>query len=519
MAAKGNGVVDGLRHATTLWNLTLARAALTPDALMLTDERDRRITFGGFAAWCERVAAGLLELGIGPDTRVTWQLPTRIETVVLSMALSRLGAVQNPIIAIYREREVRACLRQTAAEWFVILDRWSGFDYRSMAQALTTDVWGPLRLLSIDEGLPEGDPSRLPPPPTDGDAVRWIYSTSGTTSEPKGVRHTDETLLAGGRGISDMIQADSSHVYSIPFPYAHIGGPDSLVHLLDRGLATTLLETFVPHEAVAVLRRHGVTITGGSTAFYQALLAEQAKQPDEPILPALRLLVGGGAPKPPELFWRAKHELNAIIVHGYGMTECPMIANGAPTDSDDALAHADGRPVTGCEIEIRDNIGGVLGPDEIGDIWVRGPMLCKGYTDPVLTAESFDAAGWFHTGDLGCLTHDGRIALSGRTKDLIIRKGENISPREIEDILANHPSVGAVAVIGLPDPQTGERVCAVVETRHGAPPLTFAEMMRQCREAGLMTQKFPERLEVVDALPRNPTLKILKHELRARFAS
>ena len=153
-----------------------------------------------------------------------------------------------------------------------------------------------------------------------------------------------------------------------------------------------------------------------------------------------------------------------------------------------------------------------------GEVRVRGPMLCQGYTDPALTAEAFDADGFFRTGDLGRLRADGHLVLTGRSKELILRKGENISPREIEDLLATHPSVAAVAVIGLPDPERGERVCAVVETRPDATPLGFVELQPFCRAAGLMTQKIPEQLELVDALPRNATLKVLKHMLRERFA-
>jgi acyl-CoA synthetase (AMP-forming)/AMP-acid ligase II len=277
--------------------------------------------------------------------------------------------------------------------------------------------------------------------------------------------------------------------------------------LLLRGMSAVLLESFVPESALAVFRRHGVTLSGGSTAFYQAFLGEQRKQPGTPVLPSLRALAGGGAPKPPELFWQVRRELGVPILHGYGMTECPMIASGSPSDSDEQLANTDGGPVAGCELRIVD-----------GEIRVRGPMLCHGYTDPKVTAEAFDADGFFATGDLGHVRADGHLVLTGRKKELILRKGENLSPREIEDLLQTHPSVGAVAVIGLPDPERGERVCAVVETRPGAVPLTFAAMQAHCRAAGLMTQKIPEQLEVVAALPRTATLKILKHELRERFS-
>jgi acyl-CoA synthetase (AMP-forming)/AMP-acid ligase II len=474
---------------------------------MLLDERDRRVTFGACRGRAERIAAGLLDLGIGPGTPVTWQLPTRIETVLLSLALARLGAVQNPILPIYREREVGAVLRQTGARWLAVPGVFRGFDHGALAAGLRDESGGAFEILPVDAGLPEDDPARLPPPPEDPDEIRWLYTTSGTTAEPKCVQHTDATLIAGGRGLADALDAGPDDVGTIAFPYTHIGGPDYLVMLLLRGMSAVLLESFVPEEALPVFARHGVTMSGGSTAFYQAFLNEQRKQPGSAVVPTLRLLAGGGAPKPPELFHQVRAELGIPIVHGYGMTECPMIANGSPRDGDEQLANTEGRPVTGCEMRVVD-----------GEVRVRGPMLCRGYTDPALTAEAFDASGFFRTGDLGELRPDGHLVLTGRKKELIIRKGENVSPREIEDLLQAHPSVGAVAVIGLPDAERGERVCAVVETRPGAAPLDFATMQAHCRKAGLMAQKIPEQLEVVDALPRNATLKILKHVLRERFA-
>jgi len=491
----------------TFWGLLSARADASPGHAMLLDERDRRVSFAECRAWSERVAAGLLALGIGEGTPVTWQLPTRIESVVLSLALSRLGAVQNPILPIYRGREVDAVLRETGARWLVVPSVFRGFDHLALARTLRARARDRFEILNADEALPEGDPGALPRAATDADAVRWIYSTSGTTAAPKCVRHSDATLIAGGAGLAVALGATPDDVGSIAFPYTHIGGPDYLVMVLLRGMAVVLLESFVPEQAVAVFRRHGVTLSGGSTAFYQAFLNEQRKRPGERLLPSLRALAGGGAPKPPEVFWQVRRELGVPILHGYGMTECPMIASGSADDSDEQLANTDGKPVSGCEVRVVD-----------GEIRVRGPMLCRGYTDPALSAEAFDADGFFRTGDLGELRADGHVVLTGRSKELIIRKGENVSPREIEDLLATHPSVAAVAVIGLPDAERGERVCAVVEPRPGASPLALGDVVAFCQKAGLMAQKIPEQLEVVDALPRNATLKILKHELRARFS-
>ena len=504
----------------TMWDLVERRAATTPDAPMLIDEDDRRLTFGQFRHQAERVAAGLHALGIGDGTPVTWQLPTRIESILVSLALARLGAVQNPIIHIYREREVGFAIAQTRSQFVLTAGTWKGFDYDAMARTLASQQDPAPKVLTAYSDLPEGDPATLPPPP-DGadDPVRWIYYTSGTTSEPKGVRHTDRTLLAGGRGLAIALDMAPSDVGSIAFPFAHIAGPDYLVTVLASGFPAVLVETFVPADAVAFYRRHGVTMAGGSTAFYQAFLTEQRKQPGEKIIPTLRLLSGGGAAKPPEIFYEVQREIGVKVAHGYGMTEIPMISQGSPGDSDDQLVGSEGKPVAGAEVRIVTADGSVAGPGVDGEVRVRGPMVCKGYTDPALTAEAFDAEGFFRTGDVGHLRADGHLALTGRLKDVIIRKGENISAKEVEDLLYTHPSVGDVAVIGLPDRERGERVCAVVEPAAGAAPLTFAEMSAHLRAAGLMVQKIPEQLEVVDALPRNETLrKVLKYKLRERYA-
>jgi acyl-CoA synthetase (AMP-forming)/AMP-acid ligase II len=222
---------------------------------------------------------------------------------------------------------------------------------------------------------------------------------------------------------------------------------------------------------------------------------------------------------PPEIFHEVAREIGVVVAHGYGMTEIPMICMGSPSDTEDQLAHSVGKPVFGADIRIvtLEETDAPTGVD--GEVRVRGAMVCKGYTDPVLSAESFDDQGYFRTGDVGHFRPDGHVVLTGRLKDIIIRKGENISAKEIEDLLYTHPKVGDVAVVGLPDRERGERVCAVVETAKGAEPLGFDEMVAHLRSAGLMTQKVPEQLEVVDALPRNETLnKVLKYKLRDELA-
>ena len=409
------------------------------------------------------------------------------------------------------------CIRQTKAQMVLTAGEWRGFDYGEMIERAIESMEARPDIVHAYDSLPEGDPSTLPPPddPAAVEApVRWIYYTSGTTSDPKGVRHTDRTLMAAGVGLTIAQGITTEDVGSIAFPYAHIGGPDYMVMMLVTGLSAVLLEAFVPAEAVAEFASHGVTRVGGGPAFYSMILAEQRKNPFQMVIPSLRYLTGGGAPMPAELFFEAQREIGVPVLHGYGMTECPMITQGAWNDDDDQLSDSEGAPIQGCEVTIVREDGSVAAVGEVGEVRVAGPMVFKGYTDPALNSAAFDDAGRFRTGDLGLKRADGYVKLTGRLKDIIIRKGENLSAQEIEDVIYTHPKVSAVAVIGLPDRDRGERVCAVVETTSGHEPLTFLEMQDWCRQAGLMNQKIPEQLEHRDQLPRNATLKVLKYQLR-----
>ena len=510
-------MTEKILDATTFPELLERRAALSPDLPLLIDDTGRTMTCREVKDEVDRVAAGLHALGIGAGTAVTWVLPTRMETILLSFALSRLGAVQNPIIHIYRHREVGFCIAQTAARFVFTPGEWGGFDYAAMATEVSAGLADPPTVLDGYADLPHGDPSTLPPAPTDGDEVRWLYYTSGTTSDPKGVKHTDGTLIAAGTGLAVALEADERDVGSIAFPYAHIGGPDYIVMMLVNGFPAVLVERFAPASAVETFAANGVTLAGGSTAFYQMYLAEDQKV-EGPAMPRLRAMAGGGAPMPPEIYFEVKEKMGIPIAHGYGMTECPMICQGSPSDTDDQLAHTEGAPIRGCQVAIVKADGTVAAPGEEGEVRVSGPMLFKGYTDPSLETDAFDDEGRFRTGDLGVMRDDGHVSLTGRVKDIIIRKGENISAQEVEDVLYALPQVANAAVIGIPDTERGELVCAVIETAEGRSDLTFDEMVAACTAAGLMKQKTPQRLEIHDGpLPRNATMKILKYELREKY--
>jgi acyl-CoA synthetase (AMP-forming)/AMP-acid ligase II len=465
---------------------------------------------------------------VGEGTPVSWQLPTWIESFVLVGALARLGAVQNPILPICREREVGFMTRQTGARFLVVPGEWRGFDYPAMARAVSGAAGddGP-RVLVVDRALPEGDPATLgerpvspAPAPAPGDEpVRWIFYTSGTTADPKGARHTDATVAASARGLNRALDLRADDRFGLVFPFTHVGGIATLFGLLMTGGAAILVEAFDPVPTVEVLRRNGLTLGGAGTAFWLAYLAVQRTQPGTPIFPRLRALVGGGSPKPPTLHAEVKAELGGVgVASGYGLTECPSLALGSVRDPDTKLAVTDGRAAPGVQIRIVADDDRILPAGHVGEVRVRGPQLFLGYVDESLNADAFDADGFLHTGDLGRLDDDGYLVITGRLKDIIIRKGENISAKELEDVLYAHPKIADVSVIGLPDPERGERVCAVVILTPDASGLTLAEIAAWCRERGLMTQKIPEQLEIVDSLPYNPAGKVKKDELRNKYA-
>jgi acyl-CoA synthetase (AMP-forming)/AMP-acid ligase II len=505
--------------AATLWELVERRAAATPGALFAVDEEDRALDFAAYRDAALRAAAGLHARGVRAGAVVSWMLPTRLEALVLCAALARLGAVQNPILPIYREREVRFVTRQTGARLLCVPGRWRGFDYPALAAAIAAER-GDLDVLVVDRALPEADPAGLPPVAVAGaDPVRWLFYTSGTTADPKGARHTDASLLAAFAGMARCLALSPDDRHALVFPFTHVGGIGWLLAGLMAGCAQIAVAAFDPRTTIPLLARHGVTLAGAGTAFHQAYLAAQRERPAAPIFPRVRAFPGGGAPKPPSLHGEVRRELGgAGIVSGYGLTECPIASMNRIGDPDAVLAHTEGRAnPDGARIRVVKPDGSPAAPGEEGELRVHGPQLCRGYLDASLDADAFDADGFFRTGDLGFVDAGGHVVISGRLKDVIIRKGENISAREVEDLLHGHPAVAEAAVIGLPDPVLGERCCAVVACAPGRS-LDLAAMVAFLKGAGLMVQKIPEQLEQVSALPRNASGKVLKAELRTRYA-
>jgi cyclohexanecarboxylate-CoA ligase len=486
----------------TFWDLVCSAADDMPDTVILADDHGRALTATQYRDAAERVAAGL---DVRPGEVVSWQLPTSLEAPVLMAALARLDVVQNPVISVLREREVRNITAQLGTSLFIVPETWRGFSHGDMAREMGC------RVLALDfDGtpgpalrLPAGDPSTLPPPP--GQDARWVYYSSGTTADPKGARHTDSTLIAASQGMTDLAGFGADDVYPIAWPFTHIGGSTMLTCALRRGMKVVLFDVFDPATTPERMAAHDPTILGSAQPFFRAYLDAQRRHGDTPLFPHLRTFTAGGAPTPVEI---VREMIDTFGIGGvpqsYGLTEFPIATAASPDDPDDVLLSSIGRASPGVQLRVVD-----------GEIRVKGPQCFGGYVDASLDAAAFDDEGWFRTGDLGEI-HDGYVFVTGRLKDVIIRNAENISALEIEDVLLRHPDIADVAVIGLPDPRTGERACAVIAPR-GEAAFDVPAVAAHCRAHGLATHKWPEQVEIVAKVERNAMGKLLKQQIRERL--
>ena len=488
-------------------------------------EGGRTFTFGDLKRRADRMAVALHRVGVRAGDVVSWQLPNWLEGAALAVALDRLGAVSNPIITIYREREVAFACRQAGSKVLVVPGLVRGVDHRDIATAVRAQAPALEHVLIVRaapaagqralESL-EDDPSApLPPSPLGPYDVSMLFYTSGTTADPKGVLHTPSTLGAVLHYQALLFPPSPDDRSLLQFPLTHIGGLVMFVLQPMRwGSSTVYMDGFDPELAIDLIERHAVTSAGGPPAILQGMFAAKNYAPEK--LHSVRMSGSGAADVSPELMRELRDKFHTFGFRSYGLTECPMFTCGRIGDPEAALHGTDGRPVPGAVARLVDDQGRPVPPGVEGEIEAYGPQLCVGYLDPALNS-AFTADGFFRTGDLAVQDAGGYIRITGRRKDIIIRKGENLSAKGIEDELSAHPQIADVAVIGVPDPQSGERVCACVVPKPDSGALTLAAVRTFMEGRGVMRQKIPEQLEVLDALPRNATGKVRKDVLRARF--
>ena len=508
----------------TLRDFAAQRCAEDPDKVMLI-EGDNQLTRGECQDQAMRLARWFMARGLKPGDVISFQLPNWNEVSVIALAARMAGLIINPIPPIYRESELAYILADCGSKLIFVPGTFRKCDHTAMIEGLrgqlpkmqdvvTVRNPGPLRFEDIITGTAASENDL---PAIDPASVIIAMYTSGTTGRPKCVLHTHYTY---GHRVNAMAVAygmSEADVTFMPSPVTHITGA---IWAFDMpwvaGNTSVLMDVWTPAEGVACIEQHGCTVSGGATPFLQQMLdiAETAPQR----LRSMRLFFCGGTTVSPELINRAAAMVpQALFYRAYGSTEC-LTATLGHTDKADARfgAETDGRIVYPVEMHIVDAATmAEMSEGAEGEIYLRAPGLFVGYLDPTDNEGNFEPDGFFKMGDLGRRVHSDYLVITGRSKDIIIRSGENISPKEVEDALYGHPAVAEVAIVAMPSKKTGEIGCAFIIPRAGQT-IDLPEVVRFLDQVGLARQKFPEHLVLVDDLPRVPSGKVRKDVLRER---
>jgi len=482
---------------------------------------ERATTLGGLVGDAEKAAGALQARGIGRGDVVAVQLPGSYEGAVIQAAIGLCGAVLLPVVMIYGPREMDFVLRRSGAAAVVLPREHRGRPHADVVLGGLSGLPALKFAVVVGDNAPGhgavgyagllGEPGGTyhePRPDPDERAV--LMYTSGTTAEPKGVQHSHRTLLAEATSRVYTLNGPGARHLGL-FPPGHMAGLLSLLRILLLGMPTVIMQAWDAALAATLIDRHAVTSCGGAPVQLSGLLDQQAA--GTAALGTLCEFLTGAAPVPPSLIRRAD-AAGITAFRSYGSSEHPTVTAGTIADPLDRRAGTDGRLLAGNQVRLVDSVGDDVPAGREGEILTRGPELFTGYTDPALNAAAFLPGGWFRTGDVGRMDADGSLTVTDRLKDIIIRGGENISSKEVEDLLITHPAVADVAVIPVPDPALGERVCAVVVARPG-----FTFDVDQARAhfaaAGAARQKTPEVIVLAEELPRTPSGKVRKDVLRA----
>ncbi len=461
-------------------------------------------------------------LGVGPGDVVTVQLPNWWEFVVTTYACSKIGAILNPVMPILRERELTYILNFCATKVFIVPKTYRGFGYAAMAEGMRGDLPHLKHLIVVDgDGDTSFDRMLLSAQPEEKaagkaaglrpDDMAALMFTSGTTGEPKGVIHTSNSLIGCNKALTERFGLDASDVLLVASPVGHMTGFAAIV-LLSVYLGGTMIlqDVWEPKHGVELMAREGVTYTAASTPFLTDIC--DAVKGGAPRPASLRSFLCGGAPIPSVLIERAANELGIKVCSLWGMTEALSATLTEPSRAGDKSSTTDGRALEGMEVLIVDAGGRPMPVGQSGRLLVRGCQMFKEYyRKPELI--TFDADGWFDSGDLAYMDDEGYIRISGRVKDVLIRGGENVPVVEIENLLYKHPAVAAVAVVGYPDARLGERGCAFIVPQQGRS-IDLAGVQAYLAEQKMAKQFWPERVELIAELPRTASGKIQKFKLK-----
>jgi len=524
-------IARGHWHDRTINGELDACIAACPDKLALTAVRVetgevRRFTYRELGTMADRIAVGLSRLGVGRNDVVAMQLPNWWQFSLLYLACSRIDAVLNPLMHIFRERELSFMLKHSEAKVLVVPKVFRAFDHEAMARSLQPGLPSLQRIIVVDGEGPDGFDILLTTPewerepdanailtshrPGPDDITQLIY-TSGTTGEPKGVMHSANTLVANILPYAGRLNLGQDDVILMASPMAHqTGFMYGLLMPIMLQASVVLQDTWEPNKAIDLIRTESVSFTMASTPFLTDLT--KTAQDTGSAVPSLRIFLCAGAPIPGPMVEQASQVLGTKIVSAWGMTENGAVTLSKLDDDDQIASTTDGCPLPGVELQVIDSAGKPLPPGEVGRLLVRSCSNFGGYLKRPQW-NGTDADGWFDTGDLASMDTNGYIRISGRSKDVIIRGGENIPVFEIETLLYKHPSIAQVAIVAYADQRLGERACAVVVPKPGQH-LDFTGMVEFLKAQKVAIQYIPERLVVRDAMPATPAGKIQKFKLR-----
>ena len=495
-------------------------------ALQVESGERTQFTYREMARMADRIAIGLSRLGVNKGDVVACQLPNGWQFTLLYLACSRIGAVMNPLMHIFRERELRFMLRHGEAKAFIAPRMFRGHDFESMAVGLKNELPHLTHFVIIGGQGDNSFEALLSTPhweddanahnilarsrPAPDDVTQLIY-TSGTTGEPKGVMHTANTLMANIVPYAKRLHLDHNDVVLMASPMAHqTGFMYGLMMPIMLQSRAVLQDVWDAKQATALIREQGVTFTMASTPFLTDLSRHVAA--DRAGIPSLRTFLSAGAPIPGPLVEQARAALGAKIISAWGMTENGAVTTTTPEDDDERSAQTDGKPLPGVEIKIADIDGTALPTGQEGKLLLRSCSNFGGYLKrPHLNTT--DADDWFDTGDLARMDEQGYIRITGRTKDVIIRGGENIPVVEIESLLYRHPNVQHAAIVAYADERLGERACAMVVPRDGTS-LTMEDLRAFLEKERVALQYIPEKLHILEQMPATPSGKIQKFKLR-----
>lgn len=478
-----------------------------------TGNQRRQVSFAEMRELSNKIAGELLAMGVGLGDIVSAQLPNRHEALALGLACARIGAVINPLMPVLRERELRHVLTLTEAKVFFVQRYFRGFDHAALAEKLKSEIETLQYVVILEdedmalENAPQTDLSGLKPDPNE---LFQLMFTSGTTGESKGAMHTANTILANVVQLEKRFACTANDVIFCPTPLGHqLGFLIGLCLPCVTGAKVVFLDSWHLDLAFDICENEGATICVGATPF----LADMAKYPDvrNRDLSAFRLFISGGAPIPSPLVTLAYENLGAMIVSIWGMTEVLAVTT-VPLDAPlEKVSGTDGVPTEFTEVRIVDFERNILPVGVEGILETRGATVCVGY---IKRPDMFSMRdGWFDTGDLAKMDADGYIRITGRSKDVIIRGGENIPVTEIEGMLFAHPAVEMVSIVAIPDERLGERACVYVLPKKGQK-ITLADICAFLDQKGVAKVYMPERLELLAAMPMTATGKIQKFELR-----